>query len=219
MNFNLCGRAPLIVRAPGRSQAGAKTDALVEFVDIYPTLCDLAGLPIPEGLEGLSFLPLLEDPARPWKSAVFFQNTATSAAAKFPMGYTIKTDRYRYTEWIQPAGRGATLIARELYDHAVDPRENVNISEDPASAEVVAGLSARLAAGWREALPPKDTSNRIQFRRNGKLTIELLWTEGVLQSANQVNGPWSSRTEAVSPYSIEFSSSEEFFRTTILPDQ
>ena len=219
MNFNICGRSPLIVSAPGHSQAAVKSDALVEFVDIYPTLCELAELPTPEVLEGLSFAPLLENPSRPWKTAAFYQHTATSLASRYPMGYTIKTDQFRYTEWTQVSRNVKEVVARELYDHSIDLGENVNVAEDPNNAEVIARLSARLAAGWREALPPEDTSNRIQFRRNGSKAIELLWTEGVLQSAKKINGPWSSRTEAVSPYSIKISASEEFFRTTILTDQ
>lgn len=70
-NFELSVRAPLIISVPGQRNAGSKTDALVEFVDIYPSLAELCGLPLPEGLEGTSFTPLLEHPQRPWKTAAF----------------------------------------------------------------------------------------------------------------------------------------------------
>jgi arylsulfatase A-like enzyme len=76
-NFENAARAALMISVPGRTgetpTRGAKTDALVEFVDIYPTLCQLAGLDLPSGLEGTSFVPLLSDPTRAWKSAAFSQ--------------------------------------------------------------------------------------------------------------------------------------------------
>ena len=70
-NFETSVHSPLIINVPGQQPAGAKTDALVEFVDIYPTLCDLCGIPLPEGLEGSSFKPLMENPNREWKEAAF----------------------------------------------------------------------------------------------------------------------------------------------------
>ncbi len=65
--------APLLLAVPGMQYAGQRTDVLVEFVDIYPTLCDLAGLPLPSHLEGTSFAPVLADPQRAWKTAAFSQ--------------------------------------------------------------------------------------------------------------------------------------------------
>jgi len=72
-NFETSARAPLIVSAPGRKGNGRQAPGLVEFVDVYPTLCELAGLPLPAHLEGVSAVPLLNDPARIWKAAAFTQ--------------------------------------------------------------------------------------------------------------------------------------------------
>ena len=136
---------PLIVRAPG-VRGGATTEALVELVDLYPTLADLAGLPPPDGLEGTSFRPVLEDPARPWKSAAF------SEARREAHGSSIRTARYRYTEWAPLSGDG--LVERELYDLETDPYEFDNLAADPRHRALRDHLADRLAAGWRAALPP-----------------------------------------------------------------
>ena len=72
-NYDIDVRVPLMIRIPGQSAAGAKTESIVELVDLYPTVCDAAGLPIPEIMEGVSVKPLMEDPQRTWKSAAFSQ--------------------------------------------------------------------------------------------------------------------------------------------------
>jgi len=145
-NFELATRSPLIFSVPGQKRPGAKTDALAEFVDIYPTLSELCGLPIPEGLEGTSLVPVIEAPDRPWKGAAFSQYPR-----KKVMGHSMRTDRYRYTEWAVP---GEPPVAVELYDHRTDPDENVNLANKPENKELVAELSRLLDAGWRAALPP-----------------------------------------------------------------
>lgn len=145
-NFEDATRSLLIASRPGQKNAGAKTDALVEFVDIYPSLCDLCGLPLPEGLEGTSFAPVMENPKRTWKKAAFSQYPRGKA-----MGYSMRTDRYRYTEWLD-AERHA--VATELYDHHTDPDENVNIAGKPENKDLMRKLSRLLHAGWRAALPP-----------------------------------------------------------------
>jgi arylsulfatase A-like enzyme len=145
-NFELAARAPLILSAPGQKHPGAKTDALAEFVDIYPTLCELCGLPIPEGLEGVSLAPLLDHPHRPWKQAAFSQYPRGKV-----MGHSMRTDRYRYAEWAVPGEKPA---ATELYDHKTDPEENFNIANRPENKELAAKLSRMLRAGWRAARPP-----------------------------------------------------------------
>ncbi len=144
-NFEVATRSLLMIRAPGRKAAGATSSALVEFVDVYPTLCDLCGIPRPEGLEGTSMVPLLDAPDRPWKAAAFSQYPRQKL-----MGHSIRTDRYRYTEWAEP---GREPVGIELYDHKTDPGENANLANRPDQKERVAELANRLKAGWKEARP------------------------------------------------------------------
>jgi arylsulfatase A-like enzyme len=150
-NFEDAARVPLIVRAPGHMTPGARTDALVECVDVYPSLCELAGLPAPTALEGTSFVPLLKTPAKPWKKAAFSQYPRTAEGVGPVMGHSMRTDRYRYTEW---RGSQKEFLARELYDHQNDPAENTNVAGIAANATLVARLSDELKAGWKAALPP-----------------------------------------------------------------
>ncbi|MBI1355213.1 MAG: sulfatase-like hydrolase/transferase [Acidobacteria bacterium] len=150
-NFELDARVPLILRTPGGVR-GAQTDALVELVDLYPTLSEACGLPLRPENESCSFLPLATDPSREWKSAAFsqFPRPWSNATVWEQMGYSLRTDRYRYTEWVD---RQRKVVARELYDHRQDPAETLNIAERPDAAEAVAACSKQLAAGWRAALP------------------------------------------------------------------
>lgn len=138
-------RVPLVIRVPGMAAAGKHTQALVEFVDIYPTLAQLAKLTPPDNLEGSSFAPLLSNPDLPWKRAAFSQFLKGEN-----MGIAMRTDRYRYTEWRDPAGK---LVATELYDHTTDPEENENVvAMKPA---VVMELDVQMQEGWRGARPRK----------------------------------------------------------------
>lgn len=142
-------RAPLIISMPGMKNAGTKTQALVEFVDIYPTLAELAGLQLPSHLEGLSLLPLLDDPNREWKPAAFSQYPRSVRRRRL-MGYSMRTDRYRFTRWVNRYDK-TRVVATELYDHENDPQENENIANDPANAELVAKLAKQWEAGWQAA--------------------------------------------------------------------
>lgn len=135
---------PLIVSAPGKKR-GVGSPRLVEFVDFCPTLCELCGLPLPEGLEGTSLVPLMNDPNRPWKKAAFTQ-TGNPGGQRF--GRSLRTERWRYTEW------GGDAAQAELYDHQTDPREHTNLAKDPKHADTVKELHELLARGWRAALPP-----------------------------------------------------------------
>ena len=139
--FEVSAHSPLIISVP--EQQPSQTDALAELVDIYPTLCDACELPVPSELEGLSLMPVISQQARPWKTAAFSE----LKRHRF-LGRTIRTERYRYTEWGDEAERG-----RELYDYDVDPNETVNIVDFPENTELIAHLSERLHAGWRGALP------------------------------------------------------------------
>jgi arylsulfatase A-like enzyme len=149
-NFEAATRAPLILAVPGMKSAGRKTDALVEFVDIYPSLADICGLPLPEGLEGTSFKPLADDPKRPWKKAVFSQYPRAVPKVGRCMGYSMRTERYRFTEWAVPDKKFAVY---ELYDHQTDPKESVNLAGKAEHAALVKELTRQLRAGWKAAAP------------------------------------------------------------------
>lgn len=149
-NFEIDTRIPLIVSAPGMEAKGRRTDALVETVDVYPTLTELAGLPEPPQQQGLSFAPLLDNPDQPWKEAVFSQYRRSDKDGKV-MGYSIRTDRYRYVEWEHL--KSGEIRARELYDHRTDPQENVNVAAKPSYSSTVERLTRMLDRGWKAAVP------------------------------------------------------------------
>jgi arylsulfatase A-like enzyme len=139
-NFELDCRVPFMISAPGYPRQ-VRSGSLVELLDIYPTLCDLAGLPTPEDLDGTSLRPILED------SAATVRDFARSQypRGKNVMGYTIKTDRFRYIEWTQiDTGK---VLERELYDHYIDGEENINQANNPAYQSEL----PRLAALMRKA--------------------------------------------------------------------
>jgi arylsulfatase A-like enzyme len=146
---------PLLLAAPGMKHPGVHTAALVEYVDIYPTLAELAGLPLPGHLEGTSLKPLLDDPKRPWKAAAFSQypRAAGKSGVGALMGYSMRTERYRFTVWV---GRDdhTKVDAIELYDHQADPQENTNIAKLPAHAGLVKKLMDQWKQGWQGAKPP-----------------------------------------------------------------
>ncbi|WP_170226983.1 sulfatase [Luteibaculum oceani] len=157
-NFNIDTKVPLLIKYPGQKQ-GLKSPALVELVDMFPTLCDLADVPKAGYFQGISMQPLFENPNREWKSAVFSQfrrRPRISYDGKEYMGYAMQTERYRYIEWYtwdnENKIRGE-LKARELYDHFQDPDENINRAEEDENKALVESLSKKLAQGWRAAVP------------------------------------------------------------------
>ncbi|MCA9063288.1 MAG: sulfatase [Planctomycetaceae bacterium] len=143
-NFERDTRVPLLIRTPGMSSPGAATEALVQLVDIYPTLAELAGLAPPGNLDGRSLVRILNDPQSPGRAVVLSQfNRPWKATTPEQMGYSIRTDTHRYTRWIDWKTR-ATL-AEELYDYrAADSVrslnahliEQANVVNDPARAAV-----------------------------------------------------------------------------------
>ena len=141
--FEVSLRSPLIVSTPEQTPRAASSDALVELVDIFPTLCDMCHLPIPSDLEGSSLVPLFEQPTQPWKPAVFSQLKKGTIN-----GYSVRTARYRYTEWGDNGSSG-----KELYDYLNDPDETENIALRQENAALVAQLSEQLKAGWQQAMP------------------------------------------------------------------
>jgi iduronate 2-sulfatase len=144
--FENTTRTPLIMVAPRQLNAGTRSDALVELVDIYPTLVSLAGLDRPESrLEGMDLQAVLAGREAPRRAA--FSQSWSAAHLVRPerrgmeiMGYTIRTDRYRYTEW---AGGKEGV---ELYDYLVDPNEVQNLALNTEYGVIVSEMQTTLQA-------------------------------------------------------------------------
>ena len=156
-NFEIDCRAPLIISDPQMTKKGIRTRALTEFIDIYPTLCELTGLPKPGHLEGYSFKPLMENPDQEWKKAAFsiwVQKKYRYNMDTQIIGYAMKTDRYRYIEWRHTSS--GEVKGRELYDHQTDPQENVNVVEKSEYEEAVAKLAQLMRKGPKEVLPNRN---------------------------------------------------------------
>ena len=183
-NYEIATRVPMMIWTPDMKTRGQKTEALVELLDIYPTLCELAGVPLPKHLEGKSFAPLLDDPCQQWKEAALsqFPNPALREWAANPlsegmretffgplikdvenrikkqqgktwdrdlfenhlMGYSLRTDSYRYVSWRDYRNKTAKPVIEELYDHENDPTETVNIVAN--KPDLVRKLSQQLNA-------------------------------------------------------------------------
>jgi uncharacterized sulfatase len=134
-------RVPCIVAAPGMGQPGTATRRLTEHVDLWPTLAELCGLPMPEGLEGTSFAPLLLDPDRPWKRAIYSQCRRGDW-----MGYAARIERWHYVQW-------GDRSQEELYDMASDPDQLFNRARDADYADPLEEMRQILAAGWSAGRP------------------------------------------------------------------
>jgi uncharacterized sulfatase len=151
--FEMGAHIPLIAYAPGRKGLTQRSTRLVELVDLYPTLTELSGLSRPDGLEGTSFVPILDDPKRPWKKASFStmgrgkDRSETAKEIDF-LGQSVRTDRWRYTEW--DGGKQGV----ELYDESNDPLELHNLAGQKEFAKVESEMKDTLLAGWRAAVPP-----------------------------------------------------------------
>jgi uncharacterized sulfatase len=131
--FEEAARLPLIISVPGLKTAGQASPRLAELVDLYPTLADLAGLTPPPGLQGVSLRPLLLNPAAEWHQPAFTQVQRSEAP-----GHSVRTDRWRYTQW----DRGAK--GEELYDQENDPQELHNLAALDKYASTVAEMKALL---------------------------------------------------------------------------
>ena len=127
--FDVATRIPLIVRIPGLDRGG-RSPALVELVDLYPTIVDLLEIDSPGHLQGQSFEPQILDPVAPGKTAVF---------PRWKSGQVIKTDRYSMTTWQNPNGK---IVARMLFDHATDRDEVNNLADDETFADIIRDLDA-----------------------------------------------------------------------------
>ena len=142
-NFEQATRTPLLISAPWIKPS--KTESPSEFIDIFPTLCDLAGVKIPEILDGVSLVPLMKKPKTSVKEYSVSQYPRTGnygendrlgySAGQF-MGYSIRTKQFRYVLWMGDNFRSflpfdeKLVVARELYDYEADPDETINIAND-----------------------------------------------------------------------------------------
>lgn len=129
--FDRSARVPLVIATPGSKARGVAAPAVAELVDLYPTLAELAGLPLKTPVDGVSLVPMLHDPSAVVKDSAFTQ---------VRHGYSVRTSRWRYTEW-EEGRQGA-----QLYDMDKDPGETTNLAQDTAHAALVADLKARIAA-------------------------------------------------------------------------
>ncbi len=168
--YEMGTHVPLLIRIPGLTDSGMQTANPVELVDVFPTLVDAAGLPpVPlckggklfrrERLctEGSSLFPIFLNSSTPWKTGAFSQKHKKVSKL---MGYSLRTSRYRYTEWVQfdatetavEEPDWSTVKAEELYDYHLDPTESANWVNDSNYRSVKEDLKAQLHGGWRKTL-------------------------------------------------------------------
>jgi len=138
MLFEESARNPMILAGPGVRAKGKGSPRVVEYLDLYPTIAELAGLTPPRDLEGRSLAPLLRDPKAAWDHPALTQVRRGNANDGFFMGYSIRTERWRYSEWDE-GKRGV-----ELYDENADPGEMRNLGSDPKYATTVAQMKELL---------------------------------------------------------------------------
>lgn len=139
-NYEQANRIPILFVAPGTTNPGSATKQPAETVDIFPTLCELADLPIPSGpqpIDGKSLVQVLKDPSKR------VRNHAYHAYPKRTLGQSIRTERYRLVEWRNPA-QSRNTAEYELYDYELDPLEQKNLAT--SKPDVVAELKEILAS-------------------------------------------------------------------------
>jgi iduronate 2-sulfatase len=139
--FDESARVPMIIASPNSKAPGKTCDRVAELIDVYPTVADLCGLKAPKSLDGISLKRLLDDPTLPGSKGAYTQVTRAGLKMGAPvMGYSVRTERWRYTEW-DDGKKGI-----ELYDHDGDPKEHKNLGGDPRQAKVIEQLKALLRA-------------------------------------------------------------------------
>ncbi len=171
-NYEIDTRVPLMIRHPIAKGNGQTSDSLVEFVDIYPTLCDLANLPIPQQLDGRSLKPILEDVQTEIKDCAFSQFPRKHDGKDF-MGYAMRTDRYRYVEWIDAVN--GVIEARELYDHQSDPEENTNLANEAGQQVNLDSLHEKIWTTLKRPHFPLPIARQELVVEPGSSTGSLQW--------------------------------------------
>eukprot|EP01060_Flectonema_neradi_P004721 TRINITY_DN1309_c0_g1_i8.p1 TRINITY_DN1309_c0_g1~~TRINITY_DN1309_c0_g1_i8.p1 ORF type:complete len:502 (+),score=123.63 TRINITY_DN1309_c0_g1_i8:60-1565(+) len=176
-NFELGTRVPLIIKAPGKTPGFS--NSLVESVDLYPTIAKLAGLPFPDDVDGVDLTPIMDDNSKVINDAVFSEyprcppnvtepwgdktSCVHTAKQNFTvMGYSVRTDEWRYTTWMWWDGVNLVgdfsrpPVGEELYSHAGDTEddfntfENVNVVNVPANQQVVKDMRSRVEKQWKK---------------------------------------------------------------------
>jgi arylsulfatase A-like enzyme/GH35 family endo-1,4-beta-xylanase len=141
-NLEQATRSPMIIYSPWE-QGGQATQSPTTFLDIYPTLCEMAGLSVPEQplsetqptgrpLRGKSLTPILADPSASVRTGAISQYGSGTA------GYAYRTERYRYIEWINSSG---VIVGQELYDYDTDPMETTNLAYEVTSQNMMYDFS------------------------------------------------------------------------------
>ena len=160
-NFEEATRAPLIIAGPGIKSG--KTNSLTEFVDVFPTICDLAGVTIPKNLDGKSLKPLMLNNKAKGKEYAISQYPRKLKKAEMAklgytdakmMGYSLRTNQYRYTIWMnnfnsKEAFNESQVYASEMYDYVKDPLEKVNVVNDKNYTSISASLKSKMIAFFK----------------------------------------------------------------------
>ncbi len=143
--FEESARVPLIISAPG-IDGGKVAAAPVGLIDLYPTLTELCGVDAPGNLQGQSLVPMMKDTTSPGRGYALSQ-VMRGARSKVYFGYSLRTPRWRYTEW-DDGQKG-----KELYDHNADPKEQTNLADNPQYASTLEQLSQTLAKAIPQTMP------------------------------------------------------------------
>ena len=152
--FENATHVPLVIAGPGVTE-GAVAKTMAEMVDFYPTLSELAGLPIPSAVSGLSLVPALKDPS------VIVRDSALS---QYETGYSLRTADYRFTQW-GPDGKTGV----ELYDRTADPAEMKNVADQPKYADVRQLLTEQLERRIESANIDPPASRLVEHRHRRRL--------------------------------------------------
>lgn len=145
-NYGIDTRVPLIVSTPELRNKGKTSDGLVELIDIFPSLCELVGLSIPENLDGKSFVQLLHNPTIQFKTEVYSQfyreGIWTAPDSVNYNGYSVRNEKYLYVEWYDESSK--KKVATELYDLINDPSETKNVAEHEGYSSLIQDLETLL---------------------------------------------------------------------------
>lgn len=151
-NYIVDNHVPLIIKSNDHSNNKKRISQFIEFVDIYPTLCDMAEIEIPENLQGLSQLPIMNGSTTIGKETVFFQYLKESIWSvpkdNEQMGYSVLTADYHYVKWVD--WNTQTISGDELYILDQDPNENENVASYPENAHLVEKMSVLLNDNWQK---------------------------------------------------------------------